>query len=125
MADRDRAAVRNAADPQQVKNAGRSEKRRAAQFFDNLRAVMGTNYGRAVLWDLIRDAGVFESIYHPSSAIYYNAGRQDYGHKLMAQIITADPALYILMEREARERDARDDASQDAAQTPSADRTGD
>lgn len=116
----DRAQVRNASDPAQVKRAGRIERERAKEFLGNLRAVLDTGYGRSVMWEMLERAGVFRSIYHPSSAIYYNAGRQDYGHELLAALIEADPTLYQTMEREARERKTRDAAATDAAHTPSA-----
>lgn len=116
----DRAAVRNAADPQQVKDAGRRDKRHAAWFVDNLRAVMGAPFGRALMWELLGKARIYASVFHRDPGLMaYNSGRQDFGHQLLAEIIAADAALYLLMEREARERDQRDNAAVDAAQVPS------
>lgn len=92
--------VKNAADPKQVKFAEQFEKRRDERFRAAISAVMGTPDGRVVLAQLIRRAGVYKSIWHPSSEIHYNAGRQDYGHELMADLVAIDEDLYQLMERE-------------------------
>jgi hypothetical protein len=92
--------VRNAADPKQVKFAEQFEKRRDERFRVAIASVMATQEGRAVLAGLIRRAGVYRSVWSPSSEIHYNAGRQDYGHELMADLVAVDEDLYQLMERE-------------------------
>lgn len=117
----DRAQVRNAADPQQVRRAERKERDAAAQVQAAMRAVMATVDGRMVMWDLLERAGVFRSIWHPSAEIHYRAGRQDYGHELQAVILAADEDLYDTMTREARARVKRANNETDAAHTPRAD----
>lgn len=115
----DRAEVRNAASPEQVKRAARKERERAELQRASLKAVMGTPAGRFVLWDLLERAGVYRSIFHPSSQIYYLAGRQDFGHELIALLLDTDDVLYQQMEVEARNRDRKEHAATDAAHTPS------
>lgn len=96
-----RQAVRNAADPRQVKEAGRLDRRRVERYQNALRAVMSTTEGRIVMAALVRRAGVFKSIWHPSAEIHYNAGKQDYGHELMADLYAIDDGTaYQVMERE-------------------------
>ena len=114
----DRAEVRNAADPQQVKRAGRRERDKRRRTTDALKATLATPAGRITLWTLLERAGIFGSIYRQSSEIYYLAGRQDFGHELLASILEADEDGYLLMEREAREWARRDNAAIDAAATP-------
>lgn len=116
----DRAAVQNAADPAQVRRAGRKDRDDAEQRRVRLHAVMLTPLGRAAMWDLLELAGVFRSIYHASALIHYNAGRQDFGHELMAKLLEVDEDLYIVMEQEARQRKRRDQAALEAAHTPPA-----
>jgi hypothetical protein len=120
----DRADVRNAADPEQVNRARRKDRDRVRVFSGNLRAVMQTDYGRAVMWELVERAGVYRSVWSPNSEIHYKAGRQDYGHELLAEIIEADEGLYMTMEREARERARREARGTDAAHTAPASRGG-
>ena len=99
-----RALTGNAADRRQVEYAERRERRRAAMFAQALQATLQTAEGRALLWCLIEKAGVFRSVWENSARIHYNAGRQDYGHELLADILETDPQHYLLMEREARQR---------------------
>jgi len=115
-----RAQVRNAADPKQIKRAERKDRERAELFRAALKATLETPAGRVVFWELLRLARVYESIWHPSAEIHYLAGRQDYGHELMALLIEADDELFALMETEARARAKRDDRATDAAHTASA-----
>lgn len=115
-----RAEVRNAADPQQVKRAARRQQRREERRIDNFRTVLGTVAGRAVFWHLLEAAGVFRSIWHNSAQIHYNAGRQDFGHELIATLLEADEELYQIMEREMRALAKRDALEVDAGHTPPA-----
>ena len=110
--------MRNAADPKAVKDAARKEKERATRLRDNLQEVLGTASGRLVLWELMGMAGVYESVFHRDAGVMaYHAGRQDFGHRILADVIATDATLYVLMEREARERDDRDRVgTEDAAQ---------
>jgi hypothetical protein len=105
-----RSLVKNAGDPQQVKRAARVERRRQQREIDDIVAVMHSPEGRRFVAARIRICGVYGSVWEASAKIHYNAGRQDVGHQLMADIIAAAPELYTLMETEAREQQRRDDA---------------
>jgi len=120
MAQRQDPAVTNAADAEQVKRAKRSAAERAALFNDALRAVLGTPEGRVVMWELLRQAGIYESVWDQSSKIHYNAGRQDFGHLMLAACLAADEEGYQLMEREGRDRQRKEMAGWVAARTPRA-----
>lgn len=121
---RDTATVQNAADPQQVRRARRKDAQADAVRVAALQAVMTTGEGRMVMWDLLGRAGVFRSVYAPGEEIRYLAGRQDFGHELMADLLRADEASYELMEREARQRARREATENEAAHTASADAGG-
>lgn len=98
-----RALVANAGDEQQVRKAARSEKWLAQRRANDWRTIVGSPEGRRVLWSLLEQCKVFESIMETSARIYYNAGRQDFGHLIIAEITTADPLAWLLMQREAGE----------------------
>lgn len=116
MADA-RAMVGNAADPKQVGYAKRSEKSEADRQEAALRATLSTPEGRVVLWSVLEQAGVFRSVYDPGARIHYLAGRQDFGHELLARMTATRELedLYLLMEKEAREHKRR--AARGAAAT--------
>lgn len=112
-----RVEVQNAADPRQVKRAGARGKQRERETMGAYLDVMRTPSGRRVLWDLLERCKVFESIWHPSALIHYNAGRQDVGHELLSVLAKIDTKSYLEMEREARLRDAQDDSEREAFHT--------
>ena len=115
-----RAVVRNAADPQQVKRGRRREKQVDEQRAARLFAVMQTELGRAAMWDLLEDAGVYRSIMADRDRLFWNAGRHDFGIKLLARLVEVDEAAYLAMEAEARQRARRDAHQIEAAHIASA-----
>lgn len=117
----ERPQVKNAADPTQVKGAARRQREREEQLRASYAGVMSTEAGRMVMWDLLSSAGVYRSVWSPNSEIHYKAGRQDFGHELMATLLETNEGLYELMAREARARDKKADTTAAAEQTPRAD----
>ena len=100
-----RAAVKNAADPQQVKRAGELEERSRERELNDLRVVLQSREGRRTVWRLLEKCRAFESVFEASAKIYYNAGRQDVGHYLMAEVVEADEeALFLMMRENKQER---------------------
>jgi hypothetical protein len=116
-----RSAVRNAADPEQVKRARRAEKRIDERFQDSLRAVMSTTDGRLVVWSYLGKFGVYRGVYADNpQRMAYDAGRQQCGHDLLADVIAADEHLYQVMEREMRalaDAEAATEQAESQAQT--------
>ncbi len=62
-----------------------------------LRVILGSKEGKHVVCHLLDYCGTFSSIFDPSSKIYRNAGKQDVGHFLMAQLVRADKNALIEM----------------------------
>jgi len=97
----ERVAVRNAADPKQVKAAAESEKLRADRDLDDMRVMLDNPIGRRVLERILAQCKVFGSIKpnrgDPGSEIYYLSGQQDLGHWLLAEIGKADPRAFLVM----------------------------
>lgn len=114
----------NAANPQQLRHATRKEKQRLERRLGALRAVMATPEGRMVMWELLERAGIFRSIWHPSAQIHYNAGRQDFGHEILAWLTDADEEAYLTMEREMRTLARRESNEAEAVRTNGADDNG-
>lgn len=123
----ERALVRNAADPKQVRFAERMERRELERYQQALSTVMNTTEGRVVLCALVRRAGVYRSVWSPSAEIHYKAGRQDYGHELMADLVTVNETAYQQMEREEwawRKAQERSIDASHTARTTSEDENG-
>lgn len=101
MAD---ALVKNAADPEQVENARRKEKKSGERLKDAYAAVFQTIEGQMVWWDLLSQCGVNRTVIGATDAqTNFNAGRQDVGHWALAKVIESDPDVYVQMMRRAQE----------------------
>lgn len=100
----DRALVKNAADEGQVKEAEQKARFHKDQEANDMRAVLDVPAGRRVLWRLLQHCRAMESIWEPSAKIHYNAGRQDVGHYLLSEIVSANEDAFLLMQKEARDR---------------------
>jgi hypothetical protein len=121
-----RAQSQNAADPRQVRRARRLAKHREERFITALRAVLETPAGRLVFGEreqgLLARLGAFRSAFHQSGSVtYYQIGRQDAGHELIALLVEASEDLYLEMEREMRALAKRDEETTAAAQSPDRD----
>lgn len=92
------ALVGNASDKAQVDAAKETVKTRDDRFLGDLKATLGTERGRRVLAHLLDQCGAFRSAFSSDALqMAYNAGAQDVGHWLCAQIVAADaPALMQL-----------------------------
>lgn len=101
MAKPERQAVRNAADPEQVRKAGEKDESRREQEVNDLIALLSCVEGKRFIWRLLSHCGTFESIWEPSAKIHYLSGRQDVGHFLMAEIVEARPDALIDMMKES------------------------
>ena len=97
------ALVGNAADAKQVKSAGHKERLKDKEKKKDLQSILNTVEGRRFLWVQLSKCKVYESIWESSAKIHYNAGKQDLGHELMADIIDASPEAYLQMQKESIE----------------------
>jgi hypothetical protein len=104
MADR-APLVTNAASKKQVERAAKvkhfldeKDRREFGELLDDPKF-------RRYLWALLGFCKINETIFEQSSRIYYNAGVQDVGHRILAQILEARPQTYLLMMQEADKED--------------------
>lgn len=121
--DRDRAFVKNAADPKQVKDAARKEKRVREEELADVAALLTTAQGRRVLWRMLVYCKVFAEVFDDSTPnrTAFNAGVRNVGLFLMQEITAADETAFFLMMQEARERLKRQGDEAEATHTPTAD----
>lgn len=95
--------VKNAADKEQVKRAAFKEKDLRGYELEDLKEVLKTGPGRRVFWRLLEKCRVYESIWTNSARIHYNAGQQDLGHYIMAEIVEADEDAYFNMMKDNKQ----------------------
>lgn len=92
--------VTNAGSEKQIKNAELKEKLNVDQEALDLASMLATPAGRRFLWRLLTKTRVYESIWDNSARIHYNAGQQDLGHWLQAEIVRSSEELYFMMLKE-------------------------
>lgn len=95
-------AQTNATNKEQIKKAMNKEEMSREVELSDLAFVLSRPEGRRVLWRLMGYCGVFTSVKDPSGSMtYYNAGQQDVGHFIQAEIMEAKADAYIQMIIEA------------------------
>jgi len=127
MATNDNTQVRrNAADPRQVKFHERKQRERRRKELEDLKLLIASEPGRRLVWRLLEQCATFASVWDPSgSRMNYLAGRQDFGHFLMAELSEADDEAIYRMMREAKARQKNEELELAAFLTKSVRETDD
>jgi hypothetical protein len=111
--------VANAADSKQVRHARRKEASRVERERNQMRAVLDTVDGRAVVWRLLQRLGYGQTLAGMEPArIPVAAGQQDAMWQVLAMVVDADEESLIRMMREARATEKRDAVEAQALRTP-------
>lgn len=106
----------NAASERQVRAAAKREKDNQERFLAGLKHVLTTPQGRACMWGILAEAGVYRSVWADhGSRMAFNVGQQDFGHWMVAQLLEADETLFQIMEREGRMFQRGEDKQTDEA----------
>lgn len=97
--------IKNAADPQQLKRAGRIETQRAERDRADLQNVVSSEQGRRFVWKLLCESAVFQQSFVQGAAdlTAFNEGRRRIGLGLMLDLAAIDPTLYHRMAKEAHD----------------------
>lgn len=113
--------VKNAADPKQVKNAGRKERDRRGRELADLRQVLTTIEGRRTLWRIMAWTNYLENPTHARGDMtHQNIGRADAGRFILSEIMESNDDAFFLMMQEARARERSDKVEAEALHTRSA-----
>ena len=94
------ALVQNATSRKQLKDAKSTEKINRDNEINDLLSVLQTIQGRRVVWRILSKCKTFETIWHASAAIHYNAGQQDIGHWLLNEISASGPEPLMRLMKE-------------------------
>lgn len=102
-----KSLVKNAADEEQVRRAENKILNGRDREIKDLQEVLSTQCGRRLIFRLLTHCKTFETIWEQSARIHYNAGIQDVGHFIMAEVVAADEtALLTMMTENKKERDS-------------------
>lgn len=94
--------VKNAADAEQVKEAGIKEKFGRKQELNDVYNILAIPSGRRWVWRVLSDCGVFKSSFTGNSTTFFNEGRRDIGLRILADVMEANPDAYVQMAKEAQ-----------------------
>jgi len=92
-----RVAVRNAADPEQTKKAGRKDKSRSEQEQEDLHAVLSTPAGRRFVHRIIDHSGLYRQSFDGTSRTYFAEGERNVALWLLAEVKSVAPRAYLTM----------------------------
>lgn len=114
--DDGRLVTMNAADPAEVDAATSRDRDRQAQALHDVRAVMSSREGRRAVRRWLGLHGLYRSItaVESSALTYALSGRRDAGLEMLDELTTADGDLFLLMEHEHRQDEARLEAIENA-----------
>lgn len=113
------ALVGNAADPEQVKYAGRKQRRTESRREELVRKMLSTTQGREFLWQELEYHGIYQDITGPVEEVYVAIGRRSQGLRLLSELVRHDD-LYLTMQKEAMQRDEQIARETEAVRTPAA-----
>lgn len=104
-----KSAVKNAADVEQVKHAKEKQVSRREREINDMAFILNTAQGRRLLWRYLEICGVFKSSFTGSSETFYLEGQRNVGLKILADITETSPEAYMLMMKEAKNREVNND----------------
>lgn len=95
--------VKNAGDEGQVAKAAKEEKNAELRFKEDMATVLSSKQGRRVIWRLLEECKVFNSVWDPTERIRYLVGKQDLGHQVLAWVTNCSEDALLMMMKEAKE----------------------
>lgn len=90
----------NLADETQVKKLNEEFKNKRTIELIELKKLLEIKSFRSFIWRLLEKTKMFESIWEQSAKIHFNAGQQDLGHFIWAELESADKEAVFQMMRE-------------------------
>ncbi len=95
------AVVKNAANAKQVKDAKKMQKHLQDIELDDMRFLLSTPQGRRYLWRHLDWCGLYRSPEDSRGDVTQrNIGAQNVARKVLADIVKADPKLWLKMQEE-------------------------
>ena len=99
----ERAYTKNAADEDQVKDAGNKAKRGREREIDDVRYVLNSVQGRRFMWRYLSLCNLWETSFTGNSTTFFKEGERNIGLRLMSDINDSSPEAYLAMVKENRE----------------------
>jgi hypothetical protein len=86
-----------------IEEAKRKEEYQRRRELEDLKLLLEHKEFRSFIWRVLSRASVFSTVMSEGEGrIFYNSGRQDFGHWLMDEVVKAEPKAFLQMMQEAR-----------------------
>jgi hypothetical protein len=95
--------MRNASDPEKVKESKEKSQRRRDREIDDMKFILNTVQGRRILHKYLSQSGVWQSSFTGNSETFFREGERNMGLKMLADINDADPEFLMIMTKEAKQ----------------------
>lgn len=92
-------------DEAQVKGRKTKAQLRREREIEELRAILATHGGRAFIWRLLAQCGVYRQSFTGNSTTFFNEGKRDIGVWLIGELEACDPKAYAKLILEGIEGD--------------------
>lgn len=76
-------------------------KRKREREMNDLRKILKTPEGRRVIWRLLEEAKIFQSVFTGNSGTYYKAGYSDFGRFILSEVLEANKNAFTQMMNES------------------------
>lgn len=101
----------SAADPKQVTDAKKRERRLSSERVEDVRWVLSTVQGRRFFWRVLELCGVYSSDESMSTnSEFFQKGKRIIGLTLLRELNEARPEAYLEMVSESRRKEAAENA---------------
>lgn len=96
LEDQDEEEIRASQHEKAKELKGRADK--------DLESVMSTESGRRFIWEMLADAGVFQSSFTgDNNATNFKEGQRNAGLRIFSRVMEVCPDMYLVMAKEAKE----------------------
>jgi hypothetical protein len=99
-------------DEVEVKKETRAFKLEEQREQEEFRAVLQTPGGRATIWRILQECGLYSSAVGDATEVFRFEGRRDIGLWVMGEVFTSDPKAYTIMRNEADTRQSAKELAQ-------------
>lgn len=103
-----KAFVGNAADEDQVRDAGRKVKTLRERELEDVRFVLSDVRGRRFYWRYLKLCRIFALSFTGDNETFFREGQRDIGLRLLGDLNEATPAAYAVMKEENERMEDKD-----------------
>lgn len=94
-------------DEEVVKVKRTTSKSKRDKELDDLRQILSTYAGRAFIWRMLAQCGVYKTSFTGNSTTFFNEGKRHIGLWLLDEVFSADKFIFTKMQNEAEDRGER------------------